>query len=224
MQSFFRTILVLFLVSGAFVGGWFSSDIIKQDPFLSNILKVETDQYDRFVRDLSTAIQEMRLLDQNELNGSFINNNEVPSFAQLRELERELGEEELSLEVNSIDSTHINNQIAMGNAMVFEPNKMVSTVVQQMSSKEKLTFLLWARSRFSDEQLKKIEGLMQDGITAENFLTLYQYTRKSLKGNDYEYLLSFVDRYLISQQPDPEDAIPVFQAKESSINVKPKKN
>ncbi len=222
MQSFFRFMLVICLLIVAFVGGWFSSDLVKQDPFLSNIFNVQSDQYDRFVRDISSTLQEMRVIDQNQLIEALMNQIEVPSFANIRELDHRLdsslheAESGGEHDEDPTDEPPIANELGVDSVAVVDPNDMLGTIVQQMSTKEKFSFVYWARTRFTDEQLRQIEILMQDGITPDNFLTLYQFTRKSLNGNDYEYLLSFVDRYLNSmeQYQDREDAIPVFQANE----------
>lgn len=227
MQSFLRFILMLCLLIAAFVGGWFSSDMIKQDPFLANIFNIKNAQYDRFVRDITNVIQEMRIMDQNQLIEALLSQQVVPSFANLRELDQKndnTNDTEKDQEANDFNGIHdeeipndptIADGVGTGSVAAVDPNDMLGTIVQQMSAKEKLSFLLWARSRFTDEQIKQIEVLLQDGITADNFLTLYQHTRKSLKGSDYEYLLSFVDRYLSSREhQEREDAIPVFQANE----------
>lgn len=228
MRSFFRTIIVIVLLIGTFVGGWYSSSVIKQDPFISNFFPIKNEPYARFVQDLTAVIQDMRMTDQSQLveqllNTSFISNLSQPTQPNDYEIPD-------AIEVHgtvpkdafeSIDAPEIQTDVEVydvESVLAVDPSTMIGGIVKQMSVKEKLTFLLWAKSRFTDEQLREIEQLLQNEITPDSFLTLYQFTRKSLKGDDFEYLLSFVDRYLNTLQPAPEDAIPVFQSKESSMN------
>lgn len=226
MRSFFRFLIVVLFIVTAFVGGWFTSEIIRQDPFLANFLNVETGQYEQLVQDIKHAVEDLRVSDQSELIELLLAKQQAtPVFANVQGigdetseyLNGELDGDPYAEDEATDDVPYIEEQ-QLSSLDDFDPNDMVGVIVQQMSTKEKLSFLMWARSRFSNEQLAQIEGLLQNGITADNFLTLYQYTRTSLKGNDYEYLLSFVDRYLNTVVHKPEEATSVFQANESPMN------
>lgn len=227
MQSFFRFILVLLLIVSAFVGGWFSSTFIQQDPFLSNIFPLNHDMYSRFLRDLSSLLEERRIQDQSELVDTLLDLQDERTATIVQQvLDKAI--DPLSLDMESHNDATEPSDIAFApiksttdkgqSLYVFDPTEFVSTIMKRMTAREKLSFLVWARSRFTSEQLQQMESLLSMGMTPENMLKLYQFARPNLTGKDIEYLLTLVDKYFEWMDPAKQPSIPTYQANEATVD------
>lgn len=213
MQSFFRFLIGLVVLIIVFLGGWFSSDLVEKDPFLASFFNVNNEEYDRFIEDLTTALKESALTDIS-IGTDMENWLKEGTVDPLNEEEAEPSEEGNQ----DLEQTHqaTAKEVAAQEPVKFDPNDMIATLVQQMSNREKITFLLWAKAKFNDQKLEQITRLLQDGVDGDNLLQLYQLTRGDLKGSDYEYLLSFLDRYLISQQ----ESVPAWKMEEDTYGYR----
>lgn len=213
MQSFFRFLIGLVVLMIVFLGGWFSSDLVEKDPFLASFFNVKNEEYDRFIEDLTTALKESARTDISI-------GTDMENWLRDGTIDSLSGEEaEPSEEGNQdLEQTHqaAAQEVAAQETVKFDPNDMIATLVQQMSNREKITFLLWAKAKFNDQKLEQITRLLQDGVDGDNLLQLYQLTRGDLKGSDYEYLLSFLDRYLISQQ----ESVPAWKMEEDTYGYR----
>jgi hypothetical protein len=213
MQSFFRFLIGLVVLMIVFLGGWFSSDLVEKDPFLASFFNVKNEEYDRFIEDLATALKESAFTDISI-------GTDMENWLRDGTIDSLSGEEaEPSEEGNQdLEQTHqaAAQEVAAQETVKFDPNDMIATLVQQMSNREKITFLLWAKAKFNDQKLEQITRLLQDGVDGDNLLQLYQLTRGDLKGSDYEYLLSFLDRYLISQQ----ESVPAWKMEEDTYGYR----
>lgn len=213
MQSFFRFLIGLVVLMIVFLGGWFSSDLVEKDPFLASFFNVKNEEYDRFIKDLTTALKESAFTDIS-IGTDMENWLKEGTIDSLSEEEAEPSEEENQ----DLEQTHqaAAQEVAAQEPVKFDPNDMIATLVQQMSNREKITFLLWAKAKFNDQKLEQITQLLQDGVNGDNLLQLYQLTRGDLKGSDYEYLLSFLDRYLSSQQ----ESVPAWKMEEDTYGYR----
>lgn len=213
MQSFFRFLIRLVVLMIVFLGGWFSSDLVEKDPFLASFFNVKNEEYDRFIEDLTTALKESARTDIS-IGTDMENWLKEGTIDSLSEEEAEPSEEENQ----DLEQTHqaAAQEAAAQEPVKFDPNDMIATLVQQMSNREKITFLLWAKAKFNDQKLEQITRLLQDGVDGYNLLQLYQLTRGDLKGSDYEYLLSFLDRYLSSQQ----ESVPAWKMEEDTYGYR----
>lgn len=211
MQSFFRFLIGLVVLMIVFLGGWFSSDLVEKDPFLASFFNVKNEEYDRFIEDLTTALKESARTDIS-IGTDMENWLKEGTIDSLSEEEAEPSEDQ------DLEQTHQGaaQEAAAQEPVKFDPNDMIATLVQQMSNREKITFLLWAKAKFNDQKLEQITRLLQDGVDGDNLLQLYQLTRGDLKGSDYEYLLSFLDRYLSSQQ----ESVPAWKMEEDTYGYR----
>jgi hypothetical protein len=220
MRSIMRFFITFLLVVLSYVGGWFSFDLIKQDPFLSTLLNVNQGAYDRFLNDMKETLTNANLvaLNESQLDASVgsLRSYEANADGELLYPEGQ-GEgtlqdregNEMILEVN----TGSNREV-----MELDPVKVIGELSTRMTNKEKLSFIVWARTRFDNEEIKQITSLLEEGLNQGNMLQLYQILRENLNGNDYDYLLSFLDRYLVTQ----ENAVPASQWQtDGTTNNKP---
>lgn len=216
MQSFFRSILALLLIVAAFVGGWYSSLFIQQDPFLANLLPISNDSYHRFLQDISTMVEESLESDQLKLIDMMMKLQEESTAAlvqQMSDQERHTENEEQAEETSDINASYRPTL----SKVQFTPTDFISTIMQRTSARDKLTFLVWARSRFPTEQLQQMQRMLSQEMTPENMLQLYQLARPHLNGKDLEYLLTFVDLYVESLLPPKPSITPSYQANEGSM-------
>ncbi|WP_028987861.1 hypothetical protein [Thermicanus aegyptius] len=204
MASMIRNIFLLFLLFLSFLGGWFSSGYVRQDPFLASLLPSgisSSSAYDRFIADLRSILE----------NGTFENpgtpeNQGTPTETQMQE---------------DMPGTDVKTPSPGGapQGQLLEVNRMIDALSNHLTSKEKLSFFIWAGSRFNETEMKEITQLLEEGLTEESFLKIYEIARRKLRPEDYAYLFSFFDRYLALQE---EKTVPVFRSGETgAVNSLP---
>ncbi len=194
MRSILYKIVTVLIVIGAFLGGWFSALTINQDPFLATMFKLKPPGYTTFIDGIVAAIQENRVPEQKILseqdNQQTRSENEIPSQSESDYDEKYAVPVTGQIDYDNNDT--YNQQIV--------PVDVTEFITEKMSTSEKAAFLIWLRSRFEMEEIDQLNRLLQQGLTPDNSAELYRNLRNNLQDQDYEYILSIVDRYFITNQ------------------------
>lgn len=213
MIAIIRTFFRLMIMTLFFVGGWVSSEYVHQDPFLASLFPSGffSSSYERLLGDFRSIIGDLKSPLQTEENrqsdsqeATFNLTPDMPSTTPAVQGDQSGGSEAGVPPVEEKSTDHAGVE-------VFNLNGMIETLNQGLTMKEKLSFLLWARSKFTEAEMKEISTLVEGGLTQENFIRLYEKIKDKLKPEDYAYLLTFMDRYVALKE---NETLPAFQPNE----------
>lgn len=211
MAAIIRILFRFLLVILAFLGGWFSSEYVRQDPFLASLLPSSSSPSDvstRLIDHLNALIGKTGTDPGKgsegepigKTNNAGVNPQEGTNWSVPSVQEGSAGGATASQD-KGIDP------VSPG-ADVFNLNGMIETLNTGLTAKEKLSFLLWAKSKFNEAEMKEVTALIEGGLTQENFVRLFEKVKDKLRPEDYAYLLSLMDRYVTLKE---EKSLPVFE-------------
>lgn len=91
---------------------------------------------------------------------------------------------------------------------------LLEKVSQTMTAKEKETFLAWAETHLTPDDLTVLNDLLGQGLTADSLAKVYQTMQGRWKDEDFAYIFSLLMRYEAAQAllegGNKDQTMPVF--------------
>lgn len=190
---FMRFILIVGVLVASFIGGWYTYQVVNQNPFLATFLQFESKGYQKFINDIADAVQFSNI----EVSSLPFFESQYPFGARevMGGIDKDSLLEEESMSWVALDPGGIGLDH-------FRPESFTQFITHQLSNKEKVLFMLWLHSRFDQEEIELLNHALYEDFTLENTIEVYRNLRKNLRESDYEYLLSILDRYILMHQDE----------------------